>query len=213
MEKIQYFFEETDDFPIAGFLDGLLYPYEILIKAKEYFKSNKSFIHPGASVDDTAVIRENVYIDDGAEVGSHAIIRPNTIICKKASVGHGSEVKHSVLFPGSKVASLSFVGDSVIGRSARIGSGVITANRKFDQSVVTLKCGEDRESLGDDFFGLVLGDFSRIGANSVTQPGCHIGRYSWVMPGTVVRGFVPSEKRVYDRRETVVEDSERVELK
>jgi bifunctional UDP-N-acetylglucosamine pyrophosphorylase/glucosamine-1-phosphate N-acetyltransferase len=142
-----------------------------------------------------------------------AVIRPNTIIGDKCSVGHGSEVKHCVMMNGSKVASLAFAGDSVLGKSARIGSGVITANRKFNQSNATVKIDGQKHDLGTDFFGCILGDCARLGANSVTQPGTHIGPYTWVYPMTNVRGFIPREKRVFQERETVMEQNEVVELK
>ena len=117
------------------------------------------------------------------------------------------------MFGGAKVASLSFAGDCVLGASARIGSGVITANRRFDQKNVILKAKGEVTDLLDSFFGCILGDSSRIGANSVTQPGCHIGQYTWIYPVTNIRGFIPSNKRVYHPREVTMEDNERVELK
>ncbi|MFB0920796.1 MAG: UDP-N-acetylglucosamine pyrophosphorylase, partial [Oscillospiraceae bacterium] len=129
------------------------------------------------------------------------------------SVGHGSEVKHCVMFGGSKVASLVFAGDSVLGASARIGSGVITANRKFNQTNATLKVEGEKVDLGDSFFGCILGDSSRLGANSVPQPGTHIGPHTWIYPLTNVRGFIPACKRVYHESKLVMEENEIVELK
>ena len=38
-----------------------------------------------------------------------------------------------------KVASLDFVGDSILGKSTRIGSGCILANRRFDQKNIEIK--------------------------------------------------------------------------
>ncbi len=40
---------------------------------------------------------------------------------------------------GSKVSDLAFVGDSIMGKNSRIGSGVIVANRAFSQSEVIIK--------------------------------------------------------------------------
>lgn len=58
-----------------------------------------------------------------------------------------------------------------------------------------------------------MGDYSRFGANSVSVPGSMIGQYSWIFPLTTVRGFVPSEKRVYNQTQLVIEDNEKTELK
>ena len=68
-------------------------------------------------------------------------------------------------------------------------------------------------SLGDSFFGCVLGDASRLGANAVTQPGTHIGPHTWIFPLTNVRGFIPACKRVYHETKLIMEENEIVELK
>ncbi|MGE4353204.1 MAG: hypothetical protein AB7D36_03855 [Oscillospiraceae bacterium] len=232
--KIDYYFSHLEKFPFPGFFDGLTETYEILIKAKSFLKAlltdpdirenhgtlrgdspnlhGNYFIGEGTVIYNDVTIIGPAYIGKNCELMPGAIIRPNTILSDGCSVGHGSEVKHCVLFGGSKVASLSFAGDCVLGASARIGSGVITANRRFDQKNAKLKVGGDVTDLQDSFFGCILGDSSRIGANSVTQPGCHIGQYTWIYPVTNVRGFIPSDKCVYHPREIVMEDSIRVEL-
>jgi bifunctional UDP-N-acetylglucosamine pyrophosphorylase/glucosamine-1-phosphate N-acetyltransferase len=142
-----------------------------------------------------------------------AVIRPGSIIGNNCVVGHGCEIKNSIVQNSAKVQSLSFVGDSVIGKSARVGSGTIVANRKFDQSNVSIKIEGGAIDLETSFFGCVLGDNSRLGANCVTQPGTLIGPYCWVYPMTNVRGFIPSAKRVSQPKPIVLEDNAIVDLK
>lgn len=233
--KLGYYFQRLDKFPISGFFDGLTETYEILQKAKVHLKDTlvknnvqenlgetrgdapnlhgNYFIGEGTVLYNDVTIIGPVYIGKNCEIMPGAVIRPNTIIADGCSVGHGSEVKHCVLFGGAKIASLAFAGDSVLGASARIGSGVITANRKFNQTNATLRVEGARVDLGDSFFGCILGDSARLGANAVTQPGTHIGPHTWVYPLTNVRGFIPAEKRVYHPHETVMEENEIVELK
>lgn len=233
--KINYYFSKLDKFPIPDFFEGLTETNEILQKAKLYLKDTlvtpdirenhgeirgdapnfhgNYFIGEGTVLYNDVTIIGPVYIGKNCEIMPGAVIRPNTIIADGCSVGHGSEVKHCVMFGGSKIASLAFAGDSVLGASARIGSGVITANRKFNQTNATIKVEGERKDLGDSFFGCVLGDSSRLGANSVSQPGTHIGPHTWVYPLTNVRGFIPACKRVYHEQKTVIEENEVVELK
>ncbi|MEG0778514.1 MAG: hypothetical protein RR147_05880 [Oscillospiraceae bacterium] len=232
--KIDYYFTKLDKFPIEGFFEGLTEAYEILQKAKSFLQETlvepnvcenhgeirgdapnfhgNYLIGEGTVIYNDVTIIGPVYIGKNCEIMPGAIIRPNTIIADGCSIGHGSEIKHCVLFGGAKVASLAFAGDCVLGASARIGSGVITANRKFNQSNATVKINGERIDLQDSFFGCILGDSARIGANSVTQPGTHIGPYTWIYPLTNVRGFIPRGKRVYHERETVMEENEIVEL-
>ncbi len=232
--KISYYFSQFEKFPIEGFFEGLTDTYEILEKAQVWLKENVAdkhltvnngiikgdmpnyhgnyFIGEGTTLYNDVTIIGPVYIGKNCEIMPGAIIRPYTLIADGCSVGHGSEVKHAVMFGGSKVASLAFVGDCVLGASARVGSGAITANRKFNQSNATIKIDGKRVDLRSSFFGCVLGDSSRLGANSVTQPGTHIGPYTWIYPMTNVRGFIPKEKRVYHSRELVMDDNDIVEL-
>lgn len=232
--KIDYYFSHLDKFPFPDYFAGLTETYEILLKAKDFLKSlltdknvcenhgtmkgeatfhGNYYIGEGTVIYNDVTIIGPVYIGKNCEIMPGAIIRPNTILSDGCCVGHGSEVKRCVLFGGAKVASLSFAGDSILGASARIGSGVITANRRFDQQNAKLRTEGGVADLGDSFFGVVLGDSARLGANSVTQPGCHIGQYTWIYPITNVRGFIPADKHVYHPREIAMKDAERVELK
>jgi Nucleoside-diphosphate-sugar pyrophosphorylase involved in lipopolysaccharide biosynthesis/translation initiation factor 2B, gamma/epsilon subunits (eIF-2Bgamma/eIF-2Bepsilon) len=234
--KIEYFFSDLSGFPIEDFFDGITEAYEILMKIKPVLDAmlkerdvrefhgekrgegptfyGEYFVGEGSVIYNDVTIIGPVYIGRNCEILPGAIIRPYTVMCDGSSVGHGSEVKRGVLLPGAKVASLAFVGDSVLGRSARIGSGVITANRKFNQTNATARNDKgEKIDLGDSFFGLILGDSSRLGANSVTQPGTHIGAHTWVYPLTNVRGFIPSQKRVHHGLDVVLEENEIIELK
>ena len=233
--SIGYYFNHIEKFPFPDFFDDITETYEILAKAKPFLKTllvdpdvkecradirgdapnfhGNYFIDEGTVIYNDVTIIGPVYIGKNCEIMPGAIIRPNTIISDGCSVGHGSEVKRCIMFGGSKVASLAFTGDCVLGASARIGSGVITANRKFNQSNASVKVDLERIDLGDSYFGCILGDSARLGANSVTQPGTHIGPYTWIYPLTNIRGFIPADQRVYHPRELVFEKNQRVELK
>ena len=109
---------------------------------------------------------------------------------------------------------MTFAGDSIIGKSTRVGSGTILANRRFDQKNIKIKnFQKEKIDIGTDFFGAVVGDNARLGANSTTLPGTFIGAYTWIMPTAQIRGFVEREKRVYPVRENKIEDNEKLELK
>ena len=233
--SLDYYFSHLDSFPFPGWFDGMARASEVLAKAKPFLQTllalpdmrenhatmrgapphlyGNYYIGPGTALYNNVTIIGPVYIGKNVEIMPGATIRPGTIISDNCSVGHGSEIKHSVLFGGAKVASLAFVGDTVLGKSARVGSGVITANRKFDQSNATIKLKGEQHDLGTDFFGVILGDSARLGANSVTQPGTHIGPHSWIFPLTGVRGFIPKEKQVWAEQTLSIRENPVIELK
>lgn len=231
----KYYFKNYEDNEIfKKLLEGIQNVWEIREKAKEYtqkeikeknIKENNGellgdvnlignyYIGEGTKIYAGATIEGPVYIGKNVEIKPGAYVRPGTIISDNCSIGFNSEVKCSVLQKGAKVASLSFVGDSILGKSARIGSGVITANRRFDQGNIRVKKGYEKEDTKTDFFGLVLGDNSRIGANSATFPGTFIGSYTWIFPLTQVHGFIPELKRVSNKVELFSTENQKTELK
>ena len=237
MEKDnKYYFSNYEDNEIFKILiKNVENVWEIREKAKKYLKEevegknkkeNKGellgevtfignyVIGEGTKIYGNVTIEGPVYIGKNVEIKPGAYVRPGTIISDNCSIGFNSEVKSSVLQKGAKVASLAFVGDSILGKSARIGSGVITANRRFDQKNIKIKINSsEKQEIQTDYFGLVLGDCSRIGANSATFPGTFIGPYSWIFPLTQVHGFIPAQKRVSNKQEMYLTENEKVELK
>lgn len=155
------------------------------VSLKGYYHIGKNtVIHPFVSIEGP------VFIGDNVTISSHAMIRPFTFIGDGCVVGHASEIKHSVLFHEAKVQSFTFVGDSIIGHGARVGSGAILSNRRFDQKDISISIFNKHIATGTSFFGCVLGDYARIGAGCVTLPGTWIGPYSFIYPKVVASGFI-----------------------
>lgn len=232
--KLNYYFKEMEKFTFKEIFEGCTYPWEALEKAKEYIreqivdkdvKINKAemgeyvsisgnyFIDEGTKIHANAVIQGPVMIGKNVEIQSGALVRPWTVIGDNCVVGHASEIKHAIMQNKSKVASLAFCGDTILGKSTRVGSGVILANRRFDQKNITVKINGTKYDVGTDFFGAIIGDSTRLGANSTTVPGTFIGPYTWILPTVQVRGFIPAERRVFPLAEYKIDENPRVELK
>ena len=71
---------------------------------------------------------EGVIVDQNSTIGPFARLRPGTIIEKNTKIGNFVEVKKSTLKKDSKVNHLSYIGDSIIGKSTNVGAGTITCN-------------------------------------------------------------------------------------
>lgn len=171
------------------------------------------FIGEGTIIESGSIIQGPVYIGKNCQIMYNSYVRPGTIMEDNCVIGFSSEVKHTIMRSGSKVSDLAFVGDSIMGKNSRIGSGVIVANRAFSQSNVIIK-DENKNpiDLGRESFGVILGDNSRVGANSTVSPGTFIGMYSWVYPHTCVHGFIPMQKKVYDKQNLIFADNEKKKL-
>lgn len=162
------------------------------------------YIGEGTEIQSGVIIQGPVYIGKNSKIMFNSYIRPGTIIGDNCVVGFSTEVKHTIMRDGSKISDLAFVGDSIIGKNSRVGSGVIVSNRCFNQSDIIIKDkNKNKINLKREVFGIILGDNSRIGANCTTSPGTFIGQYTWIYPHTCIHGFIPSNKKVYDKQNLV----------
>lgn len=233
--KIDYYFTEIEKdeifYKLTNNQNDIM---EIFVESSkiinEINEKNKQEIYTN-KIDDNVKIIGSVYIEEGTEIQSGCIIegpvyigknckllynsyiRPGTILGDDCVIGFSTEIKHTIMRDGSKVSDLAFVGDSIIGKNSRIGSGVIVANRGFNQSNIIIK-DENKNliNLNREVMGIVLGDNSRIGSNATTSPGTFIGQFTWIYPHTCIHGFIPSEKKVYDKQNLVFIDNDKKEL-
>ena len=71
---------------------------------------------------------ENCKIENKVDIGPYARIRPGTVLKEGSKIGNFVEIKKSTLGKKSKVNHLTYIGDSLIGKSVNIGAGTITCN-------------------------------------------------------------------------------------
>ena len=111
---------------------------------------------------------ENCIVKDKVEIGPYARIRPNTILEKGSKVGNFVEIKKSTVGKNSKVNHLSYVGDSLIGKSVNIGAGTITCN--YDGVKKSKTVIKDKVFVGSNsslVAPITLNQGSIVGAGSV----------------------------------------------
>ncbi|HXW98122.1 MAG TPA: glucose-1-phosphate thymidylyltransferase, partial [Methanomicrobiales archaeon] len=97
-----------------------------------------------------------------------------------------SEVKNSVILPGTKIPHFNYVGDSVIGSSCNLGAGTKIANLRNDHGPVHA-CGR---STGRKKFGAVVGDGVRFGINCSVNAGTVVGSGCSFAPQSYVHGCI-----------------------
>ncbi|MBP3841797.1 MAG: glucose-1-phosphate thymidylyltransferase [Bacilli bacterium] len=234
MKELSYYFKHIDEFSEKDIFKDTKFVWEPLNKLDNYLSQkvvSKNLKINNATTGEFCCITGNYIIGEGTKIGANttiegpviigknvtiqsgALIRPGTIIGDNVVIGHGCEAKHSIIQNNAKVQSFTFCGDSIIGKSSRIGSGTILANRRFDQKNIQIKENEEKYDTNLQFFGAIIGDSSRLGANCTTSPGTCVGSYTWVLPGIKLWGFIPEEKRLIPQKEYIVTDNPKVELK
>jgi len=71
---------------------------------------------------------ENCKVENKVDIGPYARIRPGAILKEGSKVGNFVEIKKSILGKKSKVNHLTYIGDTLIGKSVNVGAGTITCN-------------------------------------------------------------------------------------
>ena len=111
---------------------------------------------------------ENCKVENKVDIGPYARIRPGAILKEGSKVGNFVEIKKSTLGKKSKVNHLTYIGDSVIGKSVNVGAGTITCN--YDGVKKSKTKIRDNVFIGSNsslVAPLIIEEDSVIGAGSV----------------------------------------------
>lgn len=156
----------------------------------EILSEEPVFIHPTARIGDNVEIEGPCYIGPNAEIRHSAYLRKGAWICSGALVGHSSEVKNSILLPGSKAPHFNYVGDSIVGIDANLGAGVKLSNVRNDRReiLVTMRDGA-RVETGLKKMGAIIGDGCQLGCNTVTNPGALVLPRTMIRPNVTLSGW------------------------
>jgi UDP-N-acetylglucosamine diphosphorylase/glucosamine-1-phosphate N-acetyltransferase len=134
-----------------------------------------------------------IYLDKGAEVmegtairgpfclGEHSVLKLNSKIYGPTTIGPqckvGGEVNNSVIFGFSNKAHDGFLGNSVIGEWCNLGADTNNSNLKNNYGNVKLYnylLGKQVDT-GLQFCGLIMGDHSKSGINTMFNTGTVVG--------------------------------------
>ena len=111
---------------------------------------------------------ENCKIENKVEIGPYARIRPGTTLKEGSKIGNFVEIKKSTLGKKSKVNHLTYIGDTLIGKSVNIGAGTITCNYDgFKKNKTKIKDNVFIGSNSSLVAPITLAENSIIGAGSV----------------------------------------------
>lgn len=132
--------------------------------------------HKTAEVERGAVIKPPAIIGPNCFIAASAYLRGGVFLDEDCIIGPGCEVKSTFMLLGSKIAHLSFVGDSIIGAGANVEAGAIIANYRNEREDKRIRILYDGAVIdtGVEKFGALVGDGARIGANAVIAPGALI---------------------------------------
>jgi NDP-sugar pyrophosphorylase family protein len=145
----------------------------IRMAGPEYQVRGTIAVHASATVEDGAIVKGPALIGPRALIAASAYLRGGVFLGEDCIVGPACEVKTTFVFSCSKIAHLSFVGDSIIGSEVNIEAGAIVANYRNEMDDKRIRIVRDGRTIetGVEKFGALIGDGTKIGANSTIAPG------------------------------------------
>lgn len=170
------------------------------------------FIAEGAVVNPCIInaTKGPVYIDSGAEImegcmlrgsialGKNAVLKMGAKVYGATTIGEGckvgGEVSNSVFFANSNKGHDGFLGNAVIGEWCNLGADTNCSNLKNNYDLVKVWDEQENKlvSTGLQFCGLMMGDHSKSGINTMFNTGTVVGVSSNVFGSNFPDKFVPS---------------------
>ena len=149
-------------------------------------------------IDADAEVMEGSHIRGGFYLGEHATLKLGTKIYGATTIGPqckvGGEVSNSIFFGHSNKAHDGFVGNSLIGEWCNLGADTNTSNLKNNYSNVKIwsYAKADFDDTGLTFCGLIMGDHSKCGINTMFNTGTVAGVNANIFGGGFPDKHIPS---------------------
>ncbi|MGB0788917.1 MAG: GlmU family protein [Marinirhabdus sp.] len=150
------------------------------------------YIGANAEIMEGSTVRGPFALCEGATVKMNAKIYPGCTIGPYSKVG--GELNNSVLFGYSNKGHDGFLGNSVLGEWCNLGAGTNNSNLKNNYAEVRLwdYKTEGFAKTGLQFCGLIMGDHSKCGINTMFNTGTVVGVNANVFGSGFPRNFIPS---------------------
>ena len=170
------------------------------------------FIEEGATISFSSLNASTgpIYIGKDSEIMEGCLVRGPFALCEYSVLKMGAkvygattlgpyckvggEVNNSVLFGFSSKGHEGFLGNSVLGEWCNVGADTNTSNLKNNYAEVKLwdYHAERFTNTGLQFFGLMMGDHSKCGINTMFNTGTVIGVSANIFGSGFPRNFIPS---------------------
>ncbi len=150
------------------------------------YLGKNSQVHEGAVIKGPLALCEGSHINSGAKMRGDNTVGP---FCKV-----GGEVGNSILLGYSNKGHDGYLGNSVIGEWCNLGADTNTSNLKNNYAPVKIwsHVAHRFVDTGQTFCGLMMGDHSKCGINTMFNTGTVVGVGANIFGAGFPRTFIPS---------------------
>jgi UDP-N-acetylglucosamine diphosphorylase/glucosamine-1-phosphate N-acetyltransferase len=145
-----------------------------------------------------ALVMESSSIRGPFAMCEKAVLKMGAKIYKDTTIGPyskvGGEISNSVIFGYSSKGHDGYLGNSVLGEWCNLGAGTTTSNLKNNYTEVKLWDFDSGRFVktGLQFCGLLMGDHSKCGINTMFNTGTVVGVSVNIFGSGFPRNFIPS---------------------
>jgi len=149
-------------------------------------------------IDEDAEVMEGVMLRGPLYLGKHGAIKMGAKIYGATTIGHGSkvggEISNTVFFDYANKGHDGFLGNAVIGSWCNLGADTNSSNLKNNYDEVSIWSEHENRMIktGLQFCGLLMGDHSKCGINTMFNTGTVVGVSCNIYGGDFPDKFIPS---------------------
>jgi len=145
-----------------------------------------------------AEIMEGCLLRGPIAMGAHSVLKMGAKVYGATTIGEGckagGEISNVVFFANSNKGHDGFLGNAVIGEWCNLGADTNCSNLKNNYDTVKIWDEQNGrlQSTGLQFCGLMMGDHSKCGINTMFNTGTVVGVSCNIYGGDFPEKFVPS---------------------
>lgn len=145
-----------------------------------------------------AEILEGAMLRGPIALGEHAVIKMGAKIYGGTTIGQGckvgGEISNVVFFANSNKGHDGYLGNAVIGEWCNLGADTNCSNLKNNYDFIKIWDEYENKSVqtGLQFCGLLMGDHSKCGINTMFNTGTVVGVSANIYGGSFPEKFIPS---------------------
>lgn len=165
---------------------------------KNVILEGKIYIGKNVKIFENTVIKGPCYIGDNSIIGNNVLIREYVSLEDNALIGANAEITRCI-FQNNVHMHSGFLGDSILGKSCRIGAGIITANVRLDRGEIESVVKGKKIGTGLKSLGVIMGRDTHLGTNVNLMPGVSVGLNVNVGPCTIVDKNIEDNATFYTK--------------
>ncbi|WP_133271756.1 GlmU family protein [Hymenobacter radiodurans] len=150
------------------------------------------YLGKNAQVHEGAIIKGPLALCEGSHINAGAKMRGDNTVGPYSKVG--GEVGNSIFFGYANKGHDGYLGNSVIGEWCNLGADTNTSNLKNNYAPVKIwsHAAGRFVNTGQQFCGLMMGDHSKCGINTMFNTGTVVGVGANIFGAGFPRTFIPS---------------------